>query len=128
MNARTDESSLLATQWTGYADRHLDRTNLLLHALSVPAFMAGSVVVGLGPFFGPWWLAAIGVFTMAVSIASQGRGHRREKPPTPFRSPFDAVARLTVEQWVTFPRYVFTGGFRRAWMLSARTEARMPPQ
>ena len=27
----------------------------------------------------------------------------------------DWAARLFVEQWVTFPRYVLSGGFARAW-------------
>ncbi|MGH1344952.1 MAG: terminase [Nannocystales bacterium] len=120
MNAHTNEPGLLATQWTGYAERHLDRTNLVLHALSVPVFMMGTVTVALGPLFGPWWLALLGVATMVSAIALQGSGHRREKPPTPFRSPFDAFARLTLEQWVTFPRYVLSGGFRRAWRETIR--------
>ena len=29
--------------------------------------------------------------------------------------PGDVAARLFVEQWVTFPRYLVTGGFARAW-------------
>lgn len=33
----------------------------------------------------------------------------------PFRSPFDVLARLVVEPWVTFPRFVLSGGFVRAW-------------
>jgi hypothetical protein len=49
-------------------------------------------------------------------IAAQGRGHKGEATrPVPFRGPLDVVARLFVEQWLTFPRYVLSGGFAQAW-------------
>ena len=49
-------------------------------------------------------------------LVVQGRGHRLEvKPPLLFLSRGDFAARLFVEQWVTFPRYVLSGGFARAW-------------
>ena len=33
--------------------------------------------------------------------------------PMPFSGPDDVVTRLLVEQWVTFPRFVFSGGWYR---------------
>ncbi len=60
--------------------------------------------------------AAVGGVLAALALAAQGRGHRLETtPPIPFRSPLDAVARLIVEQLVTFPRFVLSGGFARSW-------------
>jgi hypothetical protein len=62
------------------------------------------------------WLALAGVAAMAGAMAAQGRTHRLEAtPPAPFRGPADVLARIFVEQWVTFPRYVLGGGFARAW-------------
>jgi hypothetical protein len=60
---------------------------------------------------------------MLVALLAQGRGHRNEEvKPQPFRGPFDFVVRFLAEQWLTFPRYVVTGGFARAWR-SARASA-----
>jgi hypothetical protein len=47
--------------------------------------------------------------------------HRFEpEPPAPFRSRLDFAARLFSEQWVTFPRFVLSGGFARAWRAAGR--------
>lgn len=107
-------AGLLAWQWRHYGSAHANRRNLLVHAVTVPLFMAGTVALPLSVVFGPL-VAASGVFAMVFAVALQGRGHRREtEAPAPFRSPFDAILRLFVEQWLTFPRYVLSGEFRRA--------------
>ncbi len=64
-----------------------------------------------------WWrLGGLDIVGMVTSIALQGVGHRHEPvPPEPFRGPLDAVARILCEQWVTFPRFVLSGGWFRAW-------------
>jgi len=50
-------------------------------------------------------------------VVAQGRGHKLETTaPAPFRGPADVAARLFVEQWITFPRFVFSGQFARAWV------------
>jgi hypothetical protein len=60
-------------------------------------------------------LAVVGLVAMVVSVALQERGHGVEaNPPEPFTSPAQAVARIFLEQWVTFPRFVLTGGWMRA--------------
>jgi hypothetical protein len=56
-----------------------------------------------------------GLAAMFTAVAAQGAGHRRETPPAPFRGPTDFVARFFAEQWVTFPRYVLSGEFGKAW-------------
>jgi hypothetical protein len=33
------------------------------------------------------------------------------------------IARLLVEQWITFPRFVVSGGFARAWRSTSREHA-----
>ena len=71
-------------------------------------FVASLALTALG-----FWPALAGV---VVAVAAQGRGHKIEaRPPAPFRSPLDVVARLLVEQLITFPRFVLSGGFARAW-------------
>jgi hypothetical protein len=64
---------------------------------------------------------------MIVPLALQGRGHKAEpRPPIPFSSPFNFVARFFLEQWVNLPRFFLTGGFARAWR-AAGSKAVSPP-
>jgi hypothetical protein len=117
---------LLATQWRQYSTAHRDRPNLLVHAVTAPVFLAGSCALVASPWTatGAWKLAVAGagVLAMMLAIAAQGRTHRREESaPAPFRGPGDVAARLLAEQWVTFPRYVLTGAFARAWRAARET-------
>jgi hypothetical protein len=67
-------------------------------------------------------LLAVGVGCILVAVALQGRGHRLEPvPPEPFSGPLNFVSRLFFEQWVTCPRFVFSGGW-----LAALRNAREP--
>jgi hypothetical protein len=106
---------LLAWQWSLYPEGHRDRRNLAIHIATVPVFMLGTCLALAAPFAG--WRAAVGgLLAMALAMALQGRGHRLETTgPAPFRGPADVLARIFVEQWFTFPRYVLSGGFARAW-------------
>jgi len=112
------EQPLLSWQWNEYPNGHRDRRNLVLHVLTVPLFEAGTVALVAAPFVSGW-LALAGLVAMATAMALQGRGHRGEAtPPIPFAGPLDVVARIFVEQWVTFPRYVASGRFAAAWRAS----------
>jgi hypothetical protein len=33
----------------------------------------------------------------------------------PFEGPLDVLSRIVLEQWITFPRFVLSGSFARAW-------------
>ncbi|XXF79975.1 terminase [Myxococcaceae bacterium GXIMD 01537] len=113
MNDRSE--GLLAWQWHHYPGNHRDRKNLLLHGLTVPLFQLGTVLLATAAFTFAW-LALPGVVAAVGAVALQGKGHRRERvAPIPFQGPLDGVARLFVEQWVTFPRFVLSGAFARAW-------------
>ncbi|ADO70555.1 hypothetical protein [Stigmatella aurantiaca] len=106
---------LLPWQWKLYAGNHAARRNLLLHMLSVPVFQLGTVALVTAPFTSLMW-AIPGVVAMVGAVAVQGRGHRGEPvAPVPFLGPWDVVSRIFAEQWVTFPRFVLSGGFARAW-------------
>jgi hypothetical protein len=102
---------LLRWQWELYPDGHTRRVTLVLHALTAPSFMSGTVLVATSPLVG--WRAAIsGLVLMLVALAAQGWTHKREAArPVPFDGPLDFVSRFFVEQWITFPRFVFSGKF-----------------
>ncbi|HEV8444231.1 MAG TPA: terminase [Steroidobacteraceae bacterium] len=103
---------LLAWQWEGYARYHQSRVNLLLHVLLVPLFLAGNIAVVTGLVRLDWIEAVFGMGCMAVSMVLQGRGHRGEPvPPVPFGGTGNALGRIFLEQWITFPRFVLSGGW-----------------
>lgn len=112
---------LLAWQWSGYSRYHQSRANLFQHILLVPLFLAGNVALVVGLLRLDWIEALVGFACMAVSVALQGRGHKREPvPPAPFSGAGNALARIFLEQWITFPRFVLTGGWLRAWHAAAK--------
>lgn len=119
MSTNDRPEGLFAWQWNLYPDNHTDRRNLLIHAISNPMFLSGSLLVILAPL-AHWTNALSGVLSMALAMLLQGRGHRLEKvAPVPFKGPLDVVARIFVEQWVTFPRFVLSGKFAAAWRAAA---------
>jgi hypothetical protein len=108
-------TELLRWQWEGYARYHRARFNLLLHIIVVPLFLVGNVTLVLAPLKGSWAVAAGGAIAMVMSVALQGRGHSREPtPPEPFTGLRNALSRIFLEQWVTFPRFVASGGWLHA--------------
>ena len=112
----TREHGLLSWQWSIYPQAHRNRLNLIVHLVTEPLFVVGTCAVPPALVLGAWWLAALGLGAMLAAIALQGRTHKLERTPPPaFRGPLDVLARLFVEQWVTFPRYVLSGEFARAW-------------
>jgi hypothetical protein len=103
------------SQWQGYARYHQSRPNLLLHIVFVPLFLAGNVALLIALLERRWLFAIGAVAVTTLSLAIQGRAHRGEPvPPEPFTSPLNAVARIFLEQWVTFPRFVLSGGWSQA--------------
>ena len=109
------EGGLLRWQWSLYPDGHRQRRNLLVHAATNPVFLAGTCALIASPLAGVGWAVA-GPVAMVAAMAAQGRGHKAETTaPAAFRGPGDLLARFFVEQWVTFPRFVLSGGFAAAW-------------
>jgi len=109
-----DRGNFLAWQWSDYPSKHRNRGNLVIHIVAVPLFMLGCVgaVVGLlalAPAKIAW---SVGMMIAAVVL--EGVGHRLEpEQPAPFDGFPDFVKRFFVEQWVTFPRFVVSGGYVR---------------
>jgi hypothetical protein len=65
--------------------------------------------------------AALGLVLMVLTVALQGAGHKSERvSAVPFRSPLDFLGRFFVESWINFPRFVFSGGWARAFAKASR--------
>ena len=102
---------LLRWQWEGYPKYHQSRANLLIHIVAVPLFLLGTVALVASVVERSGVLLVVAIGCIVVAVALQGRGHRLEPvPPEPFSGPLNFVSRLFFEQWVTFPRFVISGG------------------
>ena len=105
---------LLEWQWSDYSAKHQDRTNLRLHIFAVPLFEIAVITLIVGLATGSGLTVGLALIGMVLAVVIQGRGHRREREaPTPFAGPIDFVSRFFVEQWITFPRFVLSGGWSR---------------
>jgi len=107
---------LLRWQREGYPTYHQSRANLLIHIVAVPIFLVGNIVLVAAIVQSSLVLLLVAVGCVIVALTLQGRGHKLEAvPPKPFSGPFNFVSRLFIEQWVTFPRFVLSGGWAAAW-------------
>ena len=110
---------LLRWQREGYPTYHQSRANLLIHIVAVPLFLVGTIVLVASLIQGSLALLIVAVGCVVVALVLQGRGHKLEAvPPEPFSGPLNFVSRFFLEQWVTFPRFVFSGG----WVAALRKE------
>ena len=105
---------LLEWQWSDYSAKHQDQTNLRLHIVAVPLFEIAVVTLIAGLAIRSGLAVGLALIGMVAAVVIQGRGHRREhEAPTPFAGPIDFVSRFFAEQWITFPRFVLSGGWSR---------------
>lgn len=108
-------AAFLAMQWNSYPGTHRTRINLWLHIVFVPLFLVGNLLLVGGLATQTWTPVVAGTAATITSIALQGHGHRHEAvAPEPFTGTGNAMARILAEQWVTFPRFLLSGGWRRA--------------
>jgi 2-hydroxy-palmitic acid dioxygenase Mpo1-like protein len=106
---------LLNRQWKGYSKSHQSRTNLLIHIVAVPLFWVGTFGLVAAFVQLSLWVLGVAIACVVVAVALQGRGHRLEPvPPEPFTGPLNFVSRIFFEQWITFPRFVLSGGWVEA--------------
>lgn len=105
---------LLRWQWNGYWRTHLSRANLVIHVITVPVFMLGTIAIVCAIMaLSPQWAMA-GVLAIGSAMALQAVGHRLEpNAPAPFTGVGNAASRIFLEQWVTFPRYLLSGSWRQ---------------
>jgi hypothetical protein len=111
-----NSGSFLAAQLSDYPRVHTDRANLVIHIVAVPVFDLSWVafvaaVAGRSP------LGALACVAVAgAAFAAEGRGHAIEpERPIPFTGPRDVIMRIFAEQFITFPRFVLSGGWLRAY-------------
>lgn len=108
--------ALARWQWQDYGEYHQTRRNLRIHIVAVPGFLAGNILVLVA--LGLRWpsMAVVGVVLSLVAFALQGAGHKNELlVPKRFTGPLNFLGRMFMEQWVTFPRFVASGGWLRNW-------------
>lgn len=113
--------NLVTWQWRGYAATHRNPINLIVHLIAVPLFVLASLVLLSALFQLSVLPLILGVIGLLAALALQAHGHRLEsKPQEPFSDTTDAVQRLLLEQFFTFPRFVLNGGWWRAWKTRQR--------
>jgi hypothetical protein len=106
---------LVQWQWNGYLRYHRSRNNLLLHITFVPLFLAANLGLAIALLTASLSACLFCIALMTLSIALQGKGHSiEENSAEPFSSPLNAFARIFLEQWITFPRFVLSGHWFRA--------------
>ena len=104
-----------------YEKLHSNRNNLLIHLIAVPSFIAGAMLIVYGLFTLNWLSPFVGGALALLSIAAQGRGHKMEEHPAePFNGPGDFMRRILREQFITFPRFVLSGQWRRQFRAAGR--------
>jgi phage terminase small subunit len=103
-------------QWRTYADNHRHPANLVLHLIAVPMFILAALLILDGLCSLSFSSIAIGVIGLIAALGFQRHGHTLEQQSAESSSDRgDAVKRLLVEQFVTFPRFVLSGAWWRAW-------------
>lgn len=110
----TKEEGLLEWQWRDYSRCHHDRVNLLVHMVTVPAFLGGMLAAVTQALHRQWFGAAVSVAFSLLAYGVQRLSQRRERVAVePSANIVDFVACMFAEQCVTFPRFVLTGGWMR---------------
>lgn len=114
---------LLTWQWQGYARNHTLRSNLILHVASVPFFVAGALAF-VHSLVRQEWVGVVAALVVAVvAFAAQGIGHKLEpERPEPFTGVGDFFARVIAEQFITFPRFVLSGGWFNQFARACRKD------
>jgi hypothetical protein len=98
--------NLPAWQWRAYPGNHQHPTNLVLHLIAVPLFIVAFLLIVSGVFSLSLASVAIGVIGILAALGLQRHGHSLEAQASePFSDRKDAVTRLLVEQFLTFPRF-----------------------
>ena len=97
---------LVAWAWRETPPVHKSGTNLLIHLIAVPMFVAGHALLIVGVAHS-WWLVATALASIVGSLILQGVGHSLEKQQVPpFTGPRDFLRRLYAEQFCNFWRFL----------------------
>jgi hypothetical protein len=86
-----------------YASVHQHWGNILIHVLSAPFFMAGTLIGSLKFLSGDWLGVIASIIVVVMAFALQGIGHKlEENAPLPFKGPLDMIRRIFAEQFYRF--------------------------
>ncbi|WP_282343070.1 MULTISPECIES: Mpo1-like protein [Pseudomonas] len=96
-----------------YAATHRHPTNLLLHLIAVPLFIVASLLLLIGLLGASLLPVVLGVIGLVAALALQRQGHKREEYAVDAHQ--ECLQEVLLEQFVTFPRFVLSGGWWRAW-------------
>jgi len=118
-------AELLDKQWSDYSGRHRNKVNLMIHIVTVPLVWIAGIQT-----FGALMLMLIGVgglkvlvwavVLIAIALFAQSYGNKMEEiKPALFTSIKDFAMNAAAEQFVTFPRFVLSGG----WLRNLQTAA-----
>lgn len=103
--------ALIQWQYKGYSKYHKSKLNLWIHIVAVPLFIY-SLYSTLYNLINLEILTSFNsAILMAISIISQGFGHKQEElPPEEFTGARNAILRIVLELHYTFPKFILTGG------------------
>ena len=104
---------------SSYARLHRHRVNLLIHLATVPMVHAAvgiTIALPFVPNWEAWWGASVAMTVYAALL--QRFGHRLEGQRAATRGAATTVRNWVIEQFVVFPLFVATGGWRRNWIRS----------
>lgn len=105
-------NDLIKWQWMNYSKAHGSRLNLIIHIITTPLFIAGIVwfCVSLFQLDVIGMIASLLIASLAFGL--QGFGHSKEEHRAePFTSVGQAIVRIFLEQFFTFPRFVLSGNW-----------------
>ncbi|WP_019498634.1 Mpo1-like protein [Pseudanabaena sp. PCC 6802] len=109
---KRNSSNLLEWQWKNYSGAHQNKTNLIVHLCAVPLFISATFGLSIAIARLSLAIGAASLGAIALSLALQGKGHALEqRRASRFTGVRDFVSRMLAEQFVTFPRFLLTGGW-----------------
>ena len=105
-----------------YREFHRNPLNLLIHITTVPLFLLSVLGAMVAPFTAYWaglWSASVALGVYSLLLQRFGHSLEGAKPGSAGGTASKAY-RLVVEQFVTFPRFVLSGGWASNWRQAPR--------
>jgi Protein of unknown function (DUF962) len=102
-------------QYGSYTKFHGNKTNLWLHIIAVPLFQFSFIALIYALPAASWFIFVGGLTGCSLSMLIQGIGHKKElNAPVPFTDLWNIFGRIVLEQFYSFPRFVFSGCWLKA--------------
>jgi hypothetical protein len=108
-------SDLARWQYGSYTEFHGNKTNLWWHIFAVPLFQFSFMALLYALLSASWFVFFAGLTGCSLSMLIQGIGHKKElNAPVPFTGLWNTCGRILLEQFYSFPRFVFSGRWFKA--------------